>query len=73
MENSHKFSKVEFIWNGFELNKTFLIYINKYFEWSKKFSQVLIVNDKNFWNVFHLNFHNNQGVFKFLKIFINVY
>ena len=28
---------------------------------------------KYFWNAFHFNFHNNQGIFKSLKISVNVY
>ena len=32
IKNTDKFSKVDkFIWNWFQLNKTFLININKYF------------------------------------------
>ena len=33
IEHSHEFSKVDkFIWNWFQLNKKFLIDINKYFQ-----------------------------------------
>ena len=60
IENIHKFTKVnEFIQNWFQLNKTFLIDVNKFFQISLKFSQGLIVNDKYFRNVFHLNVHYN--------------
>ena len=39
--------------------------INKYFQRSAKFSQGLIVNDKYFRNIFHLNLHDNQDGFEF--------
>ena len=73
-KKNYKLSKVEiFFSNWFQLYKKFVIDMNKYFQKSEKFSQGLIVNDKYFRNFFHSNLHNNQGVLKAFKIFVNVY
>ena len=53
IKNTYIFSKVDkFIWNWFQLNKTFLIDTKNYFQRSEKFSQI-------FRNVFRLNFPKN--------------
>ena len=69
-KKNYKLSKVDkFISNWLK----FVIDMNKYFQTSEKCSQGLIVNDKYFRNFFHSNLHNNQGVLKAFKIFVNVY
>ena len=52
IKNTHEFSKVnKFIWNQFQMNKTFLIEINKYFKIIDDYRANL--NGKHFENIYH--------------------
>ena len=67
--NSVKLGK--FIWNWFQLNKTFLIKINKYFQ---RFKDALIIMQIQMENISKII--DDQLLAKFcrsLKIFFNVY
>ena len=74
INNTHKFSKVDkLIFNLFQLNKTFLIGINKYFQRFKDGSIIVQIQMENILKIFIIN---DQPLAKFcrtLKIFVNVY
>ena len=70
IKNIHKLSKVDkFIWNWVQLNKTFLVDINKY---CQKFKDTLIIVQIEVENVSKIFIVEDQSLAKFcrsLKIF----
>ena len=68
IKNTNKFSRdYKFIWNWFQLNKTFLIEIDKYV-------QLIIVQIqmKNISKIFIIDNKPLAKLLRFLKIFVNV-
>ena len=70
-KNTHNFSKFEkFIWNWFQLKKTFSIDINKYFQWFENASIVVKIEMENLLKIFISDDQPLAKFVRFSKIFV---